>query len=108
MNRIISTAIILLVVSLGNGPALAAKNTLEKLYSYAGYPYQDLVRRATLVKIVYSQHGDEMTCRAEVTQNEQIWRGQVTSAKRQNFIAEPLRSCLNREEAKILLKKTFE
>lgn len=108
MKTFILTAITIITLYLTSGQVVAATDTLEKLYTEAGYPYGDLVRRAELVQIIYSQNGENMTCRAQVKHNTQILRGQTNQVKQQYFIAKPLRACLSRLEAKKLLKKIYQ
>jgi len=108
MKTFILTTITIITVSFTSGQLFAATDTLEKVYTEAGYPYADLVRRAELVQIIYSQNGENMTCRAQVMRNTQILRGQTNRVKQQDFIAKPLRACLSRVEAKKLLKKIYQ
>ena len=100
----ISVALLLLSVS----SAAHAKQGLEKLYTKTGYPFEPLVKRSQLVRVLYQRQDETVTCRTEVTQGSIVWQGQEKKARHDDFITEPLRSCLERSEAKRLLKNTYQ
>lgn len=101
---IATTTILTLALSLPTN----AQNTLEKLYTQARYPYEPLVKRSQLVRILYHQDGKIISCRAEVTQDQKIWIGRAIDAQQKDFVTKPLRACLSRSDAKRLLKNTYQ
>ncbi|ABG39522.1 hypothetical protein Patl_0996 [Paraglaciecola sp. T6c] len=88
--------------------AVFAGQGLEKLYTKTGYPFEPLVKRSQLVRILYQRQDETVTCRTEITQGSIVWEGQEKKARHDDFITEPLRSCLERSEAKRLLKNTYQ
>lgn len=88
--------------------AVFAGQGLEKLYTKTGYPFEPLVKRSQLVRILYQRQDETVTCRTEITQGSIVWEGQEKKARHDDFITEPLRSCLERSDAKRLLKNTYQ
>ena len=87
--------------------SLAELNQVAKVYTQKGYPYEALVNRSEEVTIFYTESVDNISCRVEVSQNGQIWRGEERSASLKEFSQKPLRACLDRVDAKNLLANTF-
>ena len=110
MKNIIHTAFIscLTILTLTLSVEVNAQHTLEKLYTQAGYPYEPLVKRSKLVRILYRQKGKQVSCWTEVSQDNTVWKGEEVHAKHSDFITTPLRVCLGRSEAKRLLKNTYQ
>tara|TARA_R110001606_G_scaffold200987_3_gene348989 strand:+ start:1043 stop:1375 length:333 start_codon:yes stop_codon:yes gene_type:complete len=110
MKNMIHTAFIssLTILTLTLSVETNAQQTLEKLYSQTGYPYESLVKRSKLVRILYRQNGEQVSCRTEVSQDNTVWKGEERHAKHNDFITTPLRACLGRSEAKRLLKNTYQ
>ena len=102
--KILTLASIILFTS---SNSLAELNLTEEVYAQKGYPYEGLVDRSEQVKIFYTQGTDKISCRVEVSQNGQIWLGEEHNTSLKKFNQKPLRVCMNREEAKKLLAKTF-
>tara|TARA_R110002167_G_scaffold9923_14_gene45772 strand:- start:693 stop:1049 length:357 start_codon:yes stop_codon:yes gene_type:complete len=106
--EILTLASILLFTSTSS---LAEVNPTEKVYTQNGYPYQGLVDRSEQVTIFYTKGADKgaenISCRVEVSQNGQIWQGEERITSLKKFTLKPLRACIDREEAKKLLAKTF-
>jgi len=87
--------------------SLAELNQTEKVYAQKGYPYEGLIDRSEQVTILYTKGEENISCRVKVSQNGQIWLGEEHSTSLKKFTQKPLRACMNREEAKKLLAKTF-
>ncbi|QHJ11497.1 hypothetical protein FX988_01731 [Paraglaciecola mesophila] len=85
-----------------------AVQPLEKLYTLPGYPYEPLVRRAERVAIAFKQEGNMVRCRTEISQHDTHWTGKPRLVGQEAFNEAPLRSCLNRSDAKKLLKKSYQ
>jgi hypothetical protein len=102
--KILTLASIMLFTST-NG--LAKLNQTEKVNTQKGYPYEGLVNRSEQVTIFYIEDSDNITCRVEVSQKGQIWQGEERSTSLKKFTQKPLRSCIDREDAKKLLANTF-
>lgn len=102
--KILTLASILLFTSTNS---LAELNHTEKVYTQKGYPYEGLVDRSEQVTIFYTKGADNISCRVEVSQDGQIWQGEERNTSLKKFTLKPLRACIDREEAKKLLAKTF-
>jgi len=102
--RVLAFASIILFTSTNS---LAELNQTEEIYTQKGYPYEGLVNRSEEVTIFYTRGADNINCRVEVSQNGQIWKGEERNPNLKEFTQKPLRSCLNREDAKKLLANTF-
>jgi hypothetical protein len=102
--KILTLASILVFTSISS---LAELNPTEKVYAQKGYPYEGLVDRSEQVTIFYTKAAESISCRVEVSQNGQIWQGEERSTSLKKFSLKPLRACIDREEAKKLLAKTF-
>lgn len=102
--KIFSLASILLFTSTYS---LAEVNQDKGLHIQKGYPYEGLVDRSEQVTILYTKGADNISCRVEVSQNGKIWKGEKIHTSLKKFTQKPLRSCMDREEAKKLLAKTF-
>jgi hypothetical protein len=102
--KILTFASIILLTSTNS---LAELKSIEKVYAQKGYPYEGLVNRSEQVTIFYIKGTDNISCRVEVSQNGQIWQGEERSISLKKFTQKPLRSCMDREDAKQLLANTF-
>lgn len=102
--KILTLASTILLLS---NSSLAELNQLDKVYTQQGYPYQGLVERSEQVTIFYTEKAENISCRVEVSQNGQVWQGEVRTTSVKKFTHKPLRVCMNREDAKKLLAKTF-
>jgi hypothetical protein len=114
MNRShIGKTSILKILTLTSTLLFASTNSLaevtqdKKLHIQKGYPYEGLVNRSEQVKILYTEEGSSVNCHVEVSQKGQIWQGKERSISLKKFTQKPLRACIDREEAKKLLAKTF-
>lgn len=87
--------------------SLAKINQIEEVYIHKGYPYEGLVDRSETVNIFYKALADNISCRVEVSQNGQIWQSEERSTSLKEFTQKPLRSCMDRVDAKKLLANTF-
>jgi len=87
--------------------SLAELNQTKYVYTQKGYPYEGLVDRSEEVTIFYTQGTDNITCRVEVSQDGQIWKGEERNTSLKKFTQKPLRACLDRTDAKRLLANTF-
>lgn len=85
-----------------------AVQPLEKLYTLPGYPYEPLVRRAERVAITFKQEGNMVRCRAEINQRNTYWKSKPRLVGQEAFNEAPLRSCLDRSDAKKLLKESYQ
>jgi hypothetical protein len=102
--KILTLASILLFTSIDS---LAELNQAKEIYTQKGYPYEGLVDRSEQVTIFYIKGADNISCRVEVSQNGQIWQGEEIQTSLKKFTQKPLRSCMDRDEAKKLLANTF-
>ncbi|MEP1448776.1 MAG: hypothetical protein ABJK37_21915 [Paraglaciecola sp.] len=98
---------IALALLLTSNNSLAELNQIQKVYTQKGYPYGGLVDRSEQVTILYTVSSDTISCRVEVAYNGQIWKGEQRNTSLNKFTQKPLHSCLDREQAKKLLAKTF-
>lgn len=87
--------------------SLAELNQAETVYTQNGYPYEELVERSEEVIIIYTERADKVSCRVEVLQKGQIWKGQEHNTSLKKFTQKPLRACMDRVDAKKLLANTF-
>lgn len=104
MIKILTLSTIMLFTSTSS---LAEPKQIDKVYTEKGYPFSGLVDRSEEVKIFYTELTDNITCRVEVLQNGQIWRGEEHSTSLKEFTVTPLRACMARVDAKKLLANTF-
>jgi hypothetical protein len=95
------------VITLASTYSLAELNQVKKVYTQNGYPYEALVDRSQEVKIFYTEQENNVRCRVEVIQDGQVWKGEAQIASAKKFSEKPLRACINRNDAKKLLAKTF-
>jgi hypothetical protein len=102
--RIFTLASALLLTSTNS---LAELNTTEKLYIEKGFPYEGLVDRSEDVRIFYKAIADNISCRVEVLQDGQTWKGEERNISFKKFTQKPLHACLDRDDAKKLLANTF-
>jgi hypothetical protein len=102
--KILAMTLTLLVISTSS---LAELNQTAKVYTQKGYPFEGLVKRSEQVTIIYTKGTDNVSCRVEVSHDGQIWQGEKRSTSLKKFTQKPLRSCMDRVEAKKLLAKTF-
>lgn len=102
--KILAMTLTLLVISTSS---LAELNQPAKVYTQKGYPYEGLVKRSEQVTIIYTKGTDNINCRVEVSQDGQIWQGEKHSTTSKKFTQTPLSACMDREDAKTLLAKTF-
>jgi hypothetical protein len=95
------------IILFSSTSSLAEINQTEKVYIHKGYPYEGLVDRSEAVEIFYKELADNISCRVEVLQNGQIWKSEERSISLKKFTKKPLRSCMDRVDAKKLLANTF-
>ncbi|MGY0582009.1 MAG: hypothetical protein ACW7DP_04105 [Paraglaciecola chathamensis] len=105
--RAIRFALFMLVILLMSHSSYAVQ-PLEKLYALPGYPYEPLVRRAEKVAITYKQEGNMVRCNAEISQHDTHWKSEPRLIGQEAFDDAPLRSCLDRSDAKKLLKASYQ
>lgn len=79
----------------------------ERVFTEQGYPYKQLVKRSDTVKLIYSQDGQQVTCKVAIEHKglARITTEQTISAAK--FADKPLANCLKRDTAKSLLAMTF-
>lgn len=106
-TNILKTLILTSTLLFTSTSSLAELNQITKVYTQKGYPYEDLVNRSEEVTIFYTESVENISCRVEVSQNGQIWRGEERSTSLKTFTQKPLRACLKRVDAKKLLADTF-
>ncbi|WP_339725931.1 hypothetical protein [uncultured Paraglaciecola sp.] len=104
---ILKTITLTSILLLTSTHSLAELNLEEKVYTQKGYPYEGLVARSEQVTIFYTKDTNNVSCRVEVSQEGEIWRGEVRKSSIKHFTQKPLRACLNRVDAKKLLADTF-
>jgi intein-encoded DNA endonuclease-like protein len=95
------------IILLTSTNSLAEPNLKEKIYTQEGYPYAGLVERSEEVSIFYTKGEDNVSCRVEVSQHGQVWKGEKHSTSLKKFTQKPLRVCMDRVDAKKLLANTF-
>jgi len=103
MKQLQLTLFILLTI-LSTLPVQANTN---KLFTEQGYPYNLLIKRTDEIKIIYSEKGDLVNCRIELNWQKQKTTTKNITVNRFNFNKKPFASCLPREQAKMMLAKTF-
>ncbi|AGH46620.1 hypothetical protein [Paraglaciecola psychrophila] len=104
---IIVTLTLVSILLFTSNNSLAELNQIEEIYTQKGYPYEGLVDRSEQVTIFYIEGTDNIVCRVEVSQGGQIWQGEERSISVNKFTQKPLRACMDREDAKVLLANTF-
>jgi len=97
----ISTILTLIVIN-------SVQASQEKLYTEKKYPYNLLLTRSDSVKIIYTNNKEYINCKVEVNWKNEMVTSLKTRVSKLKFNKEPLASCLPREQAKIILAKTFE
>ena len=78
-----------------------------KLYSEAEYPYKNLIHKAKLVKIFFTEKGEGITCRVNVTLESKDKTTAKVHVSKKQFEQTPLTSCLTRDEAKKILTLAY-
>jgi hypothetical protein len=73
-----------------------------------GYPYKLLINRTDIIKIIYSESDDNISCKVIISWNEQELQTSLTHITKEQFNKKPLASCLPRKEAKVILARTFD
>ncbi|MEW6991242.1 hypothetical protein AADZ91_11175 [Colwelliaceae bacterium 6441] len=86
----------------------AIQASQEKLYTAKKYPYNLLISRTQSVKIIYTDEQENINCKVAVNWQNKTLTSVNKRVKKQDFIKEPLASCLARNNAKDILSKTFE
>ena len=87
--------------------SLANINRGTDIYIQKGYPYEGLVHRSEEVRIFYTNMENQVSCRVEILQKGKVWKGEAQQASLKKFKEKPLRTCLDRDEAKQFLANTF-
>jgi hypothetical protein len=82
-------------------------NQSDELFSYAGYPYNLLIRKADIIKINYIVRGEEVTCSVSMENKELDIKSSSKVVSLAQFDSEPLVSCLARNDAKTWLSRIF-
>lgn len=100
--------IITLITSLTTNAESSKKNHYEQLASTMGYPYKLLINRTEIVKIIYSESNDNINCKVIINWNDQVVQTPSTQITKEKFNDKPLASCLAREDAKVILARTFD
>jgi len=103
MKQLQLTLFILLTI-LSTLPAQANTN---KLFTEQGYPYNLLIKRTDEIKIIYSEKENMVNCRIELNWQGQKITTQNISVEQIKFNTKPFAACLPREQAKVILAKTF-
>lgn len=85
-----------------SAPTVATEMAAD-IYTQAGYPYADLVRRSDSVRLVYADQKDKVSCRTEVQKQGQVWQGEAKEVSKKAFAKKPLQACLDRQQAKTIL-----
>lgn len=80
----------------------------EQLTSAMGYPYKLLINRTDIIKIIYSESDDNISCKVIISWNEQELQTSLTHITKEQFNKKPLANCLPRKEAKVILARTFD
>lgn len=111
-SNILKTSVLVSILLFTSTNSLAEINSIEKVYTQKGYPYEGLVNRSEEVRIFYSEGADSkgaenVSCRVEVSQNGQVWQGEERNISLKKFTQKPLRACMDRVDAKQLLADTF-
>lgn len=81
---------------------------IDKIYSYEGYPYKQLISRSDLIKIIYTESNSEIDCSVQLDIDGEIQKIATQKVSKKHFAQKPLASCLPRKIAKQLLAQTFE
>jgi len=74
-----------------------------KLYSSAGYPYENLIRKAKAINVLFIEKSDGISCRVQATWSAKQKITNRVFVSKEEFTQTPLKSCLPRKEAKKLL-----
>ncbi len=82
-------------------------DNIEVLNSGAGYPYDRLISRVDILKIVYSIDGNQVACSVLLQDSDLKQRSPTVLAEKVNFEEEPLANCLPRNLAKKWLSNTY-
>jgi len=102
LNKILYTLTFSIALMVLDINPIQANDEIQ-LYSYAGYPYKNLIKKTKAVKILFTENNEHVYCRIQVewsTQHKTTDRVQVT---KKQFEQTPLKSCLPRKVAKTLL-----
>jgi len=78
-----------------------------KLYSEAGYPYENLIHEAKSIKILFTESEDNVTCRVNVSLSTQEKITEKIKVSKKQFDQAPLASCLTRTKAKKILRLAY-
>jgi len=84
-----------------------AEATTNKLLSEQGYPYDLLIKRTNEIKIIYSEKENMVNCRIELNWQDQKITTKDISIEKIKFDKKPFAACLPRDQAKVILAKTF-
>jgi hypothetical protein len=89
------------------GQSIDKNSQFDELFSYAGYPYDLLIRNADIIKINYVVKGEEVTCTVSMEDKELNIKSNSKVVSLAQFNSEPLVSCLVRSDAKKWLSRIF-
>lgn len=106
MKNQLTKAIIIATSIIMSHSALGA-NDHEVKYSNKGYPYNLLIERAKSLKVSYSKKLKNINCKVMFKHNGETLISEKVSTSINDFELTPLASCLNRQQAKQWLAKTF-
>ena len=106
MKNQLTKALILATSIIVSHTALA-ENDHEIKYSTKGYPYNLLIERARSLKISYIEKQQNVNCKVIFNHNGETLISEKVSTATNDFELTPLASCLNRQQAKQWLAKTF-
>lgn len=79
----------------------------DAIYTEHGYPYNLLVDRAESINIIYTKKNDMVSCHTSIVIDSDTFSTEHLLITDNKFNTRPLASCLKRDEAKRLLKRTF-
>jgi len=78
-----------------------------QLYSEAGYPYENLIRKAKSVKILFTESEGDVICRVNILLSTQDKMTEKMKVSKKQFEEAPLASCLTRAKAKKILTLAY-
>lgn len=107
MKKLIAYTLLTVVTMASSIVSAEITSNIEKRLVEKGYPYGLLVERVDSVKILFSENQQGISCSVELENKGSMHKSDTVFVKKNRFQLKPLSSCLNRDQAKNWLAKTF-
>ncbi|KAF7764446.1 hypothetical protein PCIT_b0450 [Pseudoalteromonas citrea] len=105
MNKLIITGMFVFTSILSVNLVSASDKVLDRIETQEGYPYKNLIMKASKVELLYVSKSEHTTCRVNVSYANEQYQGSHFTVSNKKFEKSPMAACLTRTVAKKLLSK---